>query len=694
MSAASVRTPGLVSLVMAKRRQLAQSRDAWKWALANLAGAFLTMADTYLHFMLGSHSGWRPSLTGLESVMAVVFFANAVIDVARHFFPYFNLKSLLGGIFGGMDHLQPSYLAEDVVLTQKQMTLLGVNKGDPGFKLLEEKKAKADSSKHPFGFGPPIEGSFILSPGVQTAANSPNSRMSSMDSSSWHYYNPGSPNTSGQYPGLDGNKTKDQTPNNQPQSYTPKFNSSLTEVNDERSLRQYLKEYNEWEKSSLNNSNMAVADQSSLNNTSWGSPLSGGAAQQMQPQQQQLKDYSPFLKNISYQVSSPMPVGHDSPLADRKSQGSGSHIHPDQKSPSLPNFDCGNADVWQRLGVGPIKVVDYLENLRMWISQTVLKRVVEEIDSTNARLVQFGMPDERIGKIELEKLKRVAMQPHILQQVPSLEALIPFLDFHPNHKYLIQRFRELSDGGAMSDYKWNSGGKFNGAEWNGDKLPTDAEVVMNCVSAYLDTRLVPRSRAVLSLVTASSGGGAAATAKPFTGTHYQTMAQYLAEEAKAAAAATAVTDGAHIKKKQEDQNSSNFLAKLSPDVRALIALSPKKSSADGDKEGGQGGDKDKGDAQDSSGTGMAGSSGRGCVIVQRSARPPRYELHLKPLEQMTASSKKNQLEKICVGPGHNNLFHTLLLFLHHVKNSESGMLGRINFGKSGVNMLCIIEADN
>ena len=162
MSAASVRTPDLVSLVMAKRRQLAQSRDSWKWALANLAGAFLTMADTYLHFVLGSHSGWRPSLTGLESVMAVVFFANAVIDIARHFFPYFNLKSLLGGIFGGMDHLQPSYLAEDVVLTQKQMTLLGVNKGDPGFKLLEEKKAKADSSKHPFGFGNFIRSALVF----------------------------------------------------------------------------------------------------------------------------------------------------------------------------------------------------------------------------------------------------------------------------------------------------------------------------------------------------------------------------------------------------------------------------------------------------------------------------------------------------------------------------------------------------
>lgn len=141
-----------------------------------------------------------------------------------------------------------------------------------------------------------------------------------------------------------------------------------------------MREYNEWERSSLNNSNAAVADQSSLNNTSWGSPGGGQAAQQ-QPQQH--KDYSPFLKNISYQVSSPMPASHDSSKVDKKGS---QPVGGDQKSPSLP--DCsGNTDVWQRLGVGPIKVVDYLENLRMWISQTVLKRVVEEIDSTNALLV-------------------------------------------------------------------------------------------------------------------------------------------------------------------------------------------------------------------------------------------------------------------------------------------------------------------
>merc|ERR1712029_658427 len=112
------------------------------------------------------------------------------------------------------------------------------------------------------------------------------------------------------------------------------------------------------------------------------------------------------------------------PLTDSKSPVS--PVHAGRSGSGVG--DCsGNADVWQRLGVGPLKVVDYLENLRMWISQTVLKRVVEEIGNTNAKLVQYGMPDERIGKIEVEKLKRVAMQPHILQQVPSLNALIPFL---------------------------------------------------------------------------------------------------------------------------------------------------------------------------------------------------------------------------------------------------------------------------
>jgi len=60
----------------------------------------------------------------------------------------------------------------------------------------------------------------------------------------------------------------------------------------------------------------------------------------------------------------------------------------------------------------------------------------------------------------------------------------------------------------------------------------------------------------------------------------------------------------------------------------------------------------------------------------------------------TPTSSKSKVDKIIVGSGRNNLFHTLLLFLHHVKQSEKGMLdGRIHFGRSGVNMLWVIEAD-
>ena len=70
--------------------------------------------------------------------------------------------------------------------------------------------------------------------------------------------------------------------------------------------------------------------------------------------------------------------------------------------------------------MGPLKVVDYLQNLRMWISQTVLKRLVQEIEETNSKLIKLGMSDERIGKTDVEKLRRVAVQHHILLQVHYL----------------------------------------------------------------------------------------------------------------------------------------------------------------------------------------------------------------------------------------------------------------------------------
>lgn len=48
-------------------------------------------------------------------------------------------------------------------------------------------------------------------------------------------------------------------------------------------------------------------------------------------------------------------------------------------------------------------------------------------------------------------------------------------------------------------------------------------------------------------------------------------------------------------------------------------------------------------------------------------------------------------EVVEVAKGYNNLFHSILFFLVEVNKKEHGMLGRVNLGRSGVNMLWIIN---
>lgn len=63
----------------------------------------------------------------------------------------------------------------------------------------------------------------------------------------------------------------------------------------------------------------------------------------------------------------------------------------------------------------------------------------------------------------------------VAQFIPTLSALIPFLELTPNQEYLVKRIKELSKGGCMSEFKWNGGGSFNGKDWD-HNLPTDSSV--------------------------------------------------------------------------------------------------------------------------------------------------------------------------------------------------------------------------
>lgn len=42
--------------------------------------------------------------------------------------------------------------------------------------------------------------------------------------------------------------------------------------------------------------------------------------------------------------------------------------------------------------------------------------------------------------------------------------------------------------------------------------------------------------------------------------------------------------------------------------------------------------------------------------------------------------------------GYNNLFNSVLLFLYFVNKKEHGMLGMVNLGKSGINVLWVIDS--
>lgn len=67
-----------------------------------------------------------------------------------------------------------------------------------------------------------------------------------------------------------------------------------------------------------------------------------------------------------------------------------------------------------------------------------------------------------------------------------------------------------------------------------------------------------------------------------------------------------------------------------------------------------------------------------CAIVQTSNKPPHYMLQVGE-------------DKLELNAGRNNMLHTILLFLHHIKTKENGILGRVNLGRSGINVLWVIE---
>lgn len=75
-------------------------------------------------------------------------------------------------------------------------------------------------------------------------------------------------------------------------------------------------------------------------------------------------------------------------------------------------------------------------------------------------------------------------------EIPSLQLLIPYFDLSTNQEYLIGRIRELSRGGCINGFNWNSGCSQRNKSWS-EELPTDSSIIMHIFCCYMNSRLPP-----------------------------------------------------------------------------------------------------------------------------------------------------------------------------------------------------------
>ncbi|KAL3289077.1 hypothetical protein HHI36_003519 [Cryptolaemus montrouzieri] len=448
-----------------------------------------------------------------------------------------------------------SFRFEQIPITLEQKKLLGITDYDASYRIVPFQ----DTPKKSVLSSNPLQLSSLSSRFTSTPMNTANSSWisSSPDgsgnlslSSSW-IYQKGSPGYRGQ----------SQISPKQPSNLSSKFLSDsfrIDPISDEASLDEFLKERDTFEK--INRVHNQSPQSSNLLSSFWRHPVTKNP-----------KD-SIVLSKCKYQLSS----------LTRDKNVSGS---PKLEDNSIQTTTSG-LEPWTRINVDIVALTQWNENLRKWISQTILERLVHEINTVNKSLEKHGLNDIIVGGIGLDRLRKTAHMVPVGHLVPTLKTLIPFLEVTANQEYLVKRIRQLAQGGCMSDFRWNGGGNHNGKPWN-DSLPTDCSIVMHFLATYLDTQLMPLP--------------SAPDVKPFSGYHY---------------------------------------------IKCTDKIPPLNDST--------------------------------IFIHQVSDKPPHYRIIVG--------------ERIYeMGKGYNNMFHSILFFLYHMNKLGQGMIGRVNLGKAGLNMLWIID---
>lgn len=80
--------------------------------------------------------------------------------------------------------------------------------------------------------------------------------------------------------------------------------------------------------------------------------------------------------------------------------------------------------------------------------------------------------------------------------VQKRQMLEKYMDVHgsPSREYIVQRVKELAEGGCMAAFRWNGGGSWQGKPWT-TELPTDSQILIHLFCAHMDGLLPADPRA-------------------------------------------------------------------------------------------------------------------------------------------------------------------------------------------------------
>ncbi|XP_067861301.1 transmembrane protein 209-like [Heptranchias perlo] len=187
-------------------------------------------------------------------------------------------------------------------------------------------------------------------------------------------------------------------------------------------------------------------------------------------------DYAQSLRKFQYQLAS----RSQAPSAHKDDTDLGSKLLAEE--------------VWMRLNMSrqQLDLLDsWTANLRNWMSETILNRLVKEIDGVNTQLRRLGCPELQVGETSISSLRQAALVR--APQIPTLNIVVQYLDITSNQEYLVERIKELAHGGCMSSFRWNGGGEYKSRKWDTD-LPNDSAIIMHMFCTYLDSRLPPHPK--------------------------------------------------------------------------------------------------------------------------------------------------------------------------------------------------------